>query len=395
MTESNVNRPPAALGKSALPPTRGVAVRISGLSVHFGDVRAVDNVTLNIQPGELFFLLGPSGCGKTTLLRAIAGFADSARGEIHFDKRRIDRLPSNERGATMIFQNYALWPHLTVAENVAYGLEVRRVPAEAAEQQVQTMLAAVGLDEYASRRPGELSGGQQQRVALARALVVQPKVLLLDEPLSNLDAKLRGEMRREIRAIVRKTGVTAIYVTHDQREALSMADRLAVMVAGRIEQQGAPGTVYRYPQTPFVASFLGEANHFGGRIIRSDKNSLHVESPLGELTLPARGAPAPTSGSELPLFVRAEAVRLGQTKRKQVARFKATIGEAMFQGESAHFLLVVKGAQGEVLTLAAVQYNPRGEMLAEGRKVDAFVEMKDIGIIGAAPPEIEIAADED
>ncbi|HRU06852.1 MAG TPA: ABC transporter ATP-binding protein, partial [Candidatus Brocadiia bacterium] len=233
-----------------------VSVNLQSVTKRFDRVTAVNGVTLQVERGELFFLLGPSGCGKTTLLRIIAGFCDATQGQVLFDDRDVTSLPAHKRNTGMVFQNYALWPHMTVEENVAYGLDVRKTPAAERKRRVAEALDMVRMAEYASRRPTQLSGGQQQRVALARAIVIQPDVLLLDEPLSNLDAKLRNEMRDEIRRVHRQTGLTAIYVTHDQKEALSLAGRMAVLRDGRVEQSGPPREVYDRPANAFVAQFI-------------------------------------------------------------------------------------------------------------------------------------------
>ena len=236
-------------------------VSISGVHKSYdGKTPVLDGIQLEVAAGELFFLLGGSGCGKTTLLRTVAGFLAPDAGTIRFGDQDVSRLPPERRDIGMVFQNYALWPHLSVAENVAFGLEVRGTPAAERVKRVDEALALVELNGYGARRIGELSGGQQQRVALARAIVVRPKVLLLDEPLSNLDARLRGEMRRTIRRVCKEAGVTALYVTHDQGEALSTADRIALIAAGKVEQVGTPRELYERPRTAVVARFLGEAN---------------------------------------------------------------------------------------------------------------------------------------
>ena len=220
-----------------------LAVTIEGLTKRFGDFTALDQINLRIEPGELFFLLGPSGCGKTTLLRHIAGFYLPDEGRILFGEQDVTRVPPHRRDTGMMFQSYALWPHLTVAQNVAFGLEERKRPRAEIKERVAAALASVRMENFGDRKINQLSGGQQQRVALARALVIRPRCLLLDEPLSNLDAKLRGEMRQEIRRVCKEFGLTAIYVTHDQKEALSIADRLAVLEAGRLAQVGTPREV--------------------------------------------------------------------------------------------------------------------------------------------------------
>jgi ABC-type Fe3+/spermidine/putrescine transport system ATPase subunit len=244
---------------------------ISGVSRSFGTVRAVDGVDLEVGDGEFFTLLGPSGCGKTTLLRMIAGFCELDSGEIRFGSERIDRLPAHVRDIGMVFQNYAVFPNLTVAGNVAYGLKARKVTASEIASRVEEALALVQLTGYGGRWPHQLSGGQLQRVAIARALVIRPRVLLFDEPLSNLDARLRVSMRSEIRELQKSLGITAIYVTHDQEEAMSVSDRIALMNAGRLEQVGVPVDIYRHPVSRFAAEFMGTTNLLGARALgRSD-----------------------------------------------------------------------------------------------------------------------------
>ena len=233
---------------------------IAGVHRTFGTVRAVDGVDLAVEEGEFFTLLGPSGCGKTTLLRMIAGFCELDAGEIRFGERRIDRLPAHRRDIGMVFQNYAVFPNLSVAGNVAYGLKARNVAAAEVATRVEEALALVQLQGYGERQPHQLSGGQLQRVAIARALVIRPQVLLFDEPLSNLDARLRVSMRGEIRELQKRLGITALYVTHDQEEAMSVSDRIALMNAGRLEQVGNPADIYRHPASRFAAEFMGTTN---------------------------------------------------------------------------------------------------------------------------------------
>ena len=247
-----------------MPPA--VSIDIRGVNLSYGATRVLKDIDLSIRPGELFAFLGPSGCGKTTLLRLIAGFAQAQAGQVLLDGQDVAGLPPWKRDVGMVFQSYALWPHMTVAQNVAFGLEERRRPRAEIERRVAEALALVGLESFAGRRPAQLSGGQQQRVALARTIAIEPKVLLLDEPLSNLDARMRLSVRRELRALQQRLGLTTIFVTHDQEEANTMCDRIAVMEAGAIRQVGTPMELYERPANLFVAGFLGTANILAGRV---------------------------------------------------------------------------------------------------------------------------------
>src|SRR5213594_1969423 len=260
------------------------AITLSGLTKRFGSVVAVDDLHLDVQDGELMALLGPSGCGKTTTLRAIAGFELPDAGDIDFGDHRVTNLPPERRNIGMVFQNYDLFPHMTVAQNVAFGLEMRKEPALAIRSRVATTLAKVQLTGLEGRYPRQLSGGQQQRAALARALVVVPDVLLLDEPLANLDAKLREEMRFYVRSLQQEVGITTVYVTHDQAEAMVIADRIAVMFAGRIHQLGAPADICHRPATATVAEFIGLTNFIEGKVIGQRGALLNVDTSLGVLT---------------------------------------------------------------------------------------------------------------
>jgi putative spermidine/putrescine transport system ATP-binding protein len=247
-----------------LPP----AVRLTRVSRRFGDVRALDDVSLEVREGEFFSLLGPSGSGKTTCLRLVAGFDEPTSGTIELLGKNVVGIPPYERDVNTVFQDYALFPHMSVEENVAYGLRVKKAPREEAAARVAQALALVRLPGLSARRPGQLSGGQRQRVALARALVNRPRVLLLDEPLGALDLKLRQQMQVELRGLQRQLGITFVYVTHDQEEALSMSDRLAVFLDGRVEQVGTPAEVYEDPHTTFVAGFVGTSNRLDGALAR-------------------------------------------------------------------------------------------------------------------------------
>jgi len=244
-----------------------VNVRLERVTKKFGEVVAADNITLEIKHGEFFTFLGPSGCGKTTTLRIIAGLEMPDEGKVFFNEKDVTNDPPYKRNTGMVFQNYALWPHMTVFDNIAYGLKIRRLPKEEIRRKVYEVLELVKLRGLENRYPTQLSGGQQQRVALARALVIEPAVLLLDEPLSNLDAKLRIEMREEIKRIQKKLGITTIYVTHDQEEAMVISDRIAVMNQGRIMQVGLPKELYKHPRNLFVASFLGRCTIVSGKVI--------------------------------------------------------------------------------------------------------------------------------
>ncbi len=270
------------------------AVIIKNAVKKYGDFTAVNGISLNIEQGEFFTLLGPSGCGKTTLLRMIAGFNTVDGGEICFDEQVINNLPAHKRDIGMVFQNYAIFPHLNVADNVAYGLKARKVPKEQITPRVDEALRMVQIDQLKARQPNELSGGQQQRVALARAFVIEPGVLLMDEPLSNLDAKLRVQMRTTIKKLQRRLGITTIYVTHDQEEALAISDRIAVMKEGNIMQIGRPEEIYRKPANPFVANFIGVSNFVDCTVDGQDPKAATVKLHDGySFQMPLR---APYSG---------------------------------------------------------------------------------------------------
>ena len=280
-------------------------IRAESVTKRFGEVTALKEVSLKIGKGELFFLLGGSGCGKTTLLRCIAGLETPTEGRVFFGDRDVTELPTHKREAAMVFQSYALWPHMTVGQNIAFGLEERKVEKKEIKRRVEEALEMVKLGGFAKRGIDQMSGGQQQRVSLARALVVRPKCLLLDEPLSNLDAQLRLEMRSEIRRIVKENNLTGVYVTHDQAEALSMADRMAVMDAGEIVQVGPPEEIYRQPNSSYVAGFIGETNLIKG----TARESNQVETSVGALIAsPGVESFQPANGASVVLSIRPEAI---------------------------------------------------------------------------------------
>jgi iron(III) transport system ATP-binding protein len=322
-----------------------VAVECRHIGLAYGRTEVLKDVTLKIEPGEFFALLGPSGSGKSTLLRLIAGFNRANRGELLIDGRDISGVPSHGRNIGMVFQSYALWPHLTVADNVAFGLVERRLPREEIRRRTEAALELVGLREYAARRPNQLSGGQQQRVALARTIVIEPQVLLLDEPLSNLDKKLRVTMRQELLALQRKLGITTIFVTHDQEEAMTTADRMAVLDAGVVQQVGTPAELYDTPANRFVAEFVGTMNLLEGSV-SSDGDALRFEiDGVGAVRLP-RLAEAPASG-RLALSFRPHAVRMsaasaaGDLADGQVLTLSGIVQSSEFLGEFTRYVVRV------------------------------------------------------
>lgn len=332
-----------------------ISIRFEHVTKSFGDNRVVDNVDLTIDPGELFFLLGPSGCGKTTLLRCIAGFYVPESGRILFDDRDVTQLAPEDRDTGMVFQSYALWPHMTVRQNVAFGLELRKVSAAEMDQRVTEALAAVRMTDRADYKPNQLSGGQQQRVALARALVVRPKCLLLDEPLSNLDAKLRLEMRSEIRRICKEFGLTAVYVTHDQKEALSIADRIAVLDGGKIQQCGAPREIYTHPVTRFVANFIGETN-FIDATVKQVGETITLDTALGPVVSNQQPADAVQPGDRVLLSVRPEVIHIGHQPPADAGNvFDATVHNTIYLGEMAQQEVRI----GEDQELTAYDMNPK------------------------------------
>ncbi len=324
----------------------GTQITIHNLVKVFGNgasaATAVDQLSVTIEPGELFFLLGPSGCGKTTLLRMIAGFIDPTSGTVAFDGKDVTHDAPNKRNTGMVFQSYALWPHMTVAQNVAFGLNVRKVPNPEKDTRVLEALAAVQMEDYASRKPTQLSGGQQQRVALARALVIKPDVLLLDEPLSNLDAKLRNDLRLQIRNVCKASGITTVYVTHDQKEALSMADRIALLKDGQIVQLGTPRELYRKPDTRFVAEFLGETNLIEAKQTGEVGQAAAYAVEAGGFTGPViQNGQAQTKSEQNLLSVRPEAIRLRRSGEPNTLPGKLL--ETTYLGETAQHLVEIKG----------------------------------------------------
>jgi ABC-type Fe3+/spermidine/putrescine transport system ATPase subunit len=314
---------------------------LNGITKRYGTVVAVCDVSAEIRRGELVSFVGPSGCGKTTLLRVIGGFARPDAGRVVLDGEDISALPPNERATAMVFQSYALFPHLTVAENVGYGLTIRRRAAGEVARRVEELLALVQLQGFGRRRPAHLSGGQQQRVALARALSLQPKVLLLDEPLSNLDANLRIQMRTEITRLQRELNQTIVFVTHDQEEAMSISDRIMVMDRGRILQAGTPAEIYERPSSRFVAHFVGAANFLEGTLGNGIPGRTSIATPLGTLIV-EKIANGWTPGDRVAVLLRPEAIRLGPPDdRTEPNRLLGTITHAMYTGALIRYTVKV------------------------------------------------------
>lgn len=351
------------------------ALHLRSISKRYGDGPDVlASISLDIEPGELFFLLGPSGCGKSTLLRIIAGFLKPNEGHVLFGEEEVTELAPESRDTGMVFQSYALWPHMTVAQNVAFGLEVRKVPAAQRRERVMEALQMVGLKELHDRQIPSMSGGQQQRVALARAMVIRPRLLLLDEPLSNLDAKLRLEMRAEIRRICKETGLTTIYVTHDQKEALSMADRLAVLHKGHLIQVGKPRDVYHRPATRFVADFIGESNFLDGKILTNDGGRGQLETAWGTCTSNAIASEL-KAGQPCLISIRPESLKLhSQDPGDQPNAFSMTVSNSMYLGEIGQWMLRIADREVKVFEL---QPEPR----SEGDQVTATVDPEDVVVL--------------
>ena len=339
------------------------SVAVSHIVKSFSGKKVLDDISLEIAPGELFFLLGPSGCGKTTLLRTLAGLHDPDSGSVLLSGEDITRLPPHKRDMPMVFQSYALWPHLTLFKNVAFGLEMRRVPPAEIRARVMEALDLVRLADRAESRPNELSGGQQQRVALARALVIRPRCLLLDEPLSNLDAKLRIDMRTEIRRICKQAGLTAVYVTHDQKEALSIADRLAILDQGHLLQIGTPFDVYTRPATSFVANFIGETSFLRGTLRSIDAATAVVDTPVGPVRVDLDPAvPAPPLSSPVILSIRPEAVRLHTDLPPTAPNvFDAYLHGSVYLGETAQHTVEIPALDpaSPPVSLKALEIRPR------------------------------------
>ena len=359
-----------------------VAINIDNVVKKYGKLTIIDGLSLDIKPGEFFTLLGPSGCGKTTLLRMIIGFNSIEGGTISVDGTVVNNIPTNLRNMGMVFQNYAVFPHMSVADNVAFGLKTRKMPKEQIAKAVDEILDVVKIKHLRDRMPSALSGGQQQRVALARAIVIHPQVLLMDEPLSNLDAKLRIEMRNAIKRIQQQIGITTVYVTHDQEEALAVSDRIAVMNNGVIQQTGTPQEIYQRPSNRFVATFIGLSNILPAKICGAGKSidfgCYKVEMPNLQNGLPA--------GQDVLVSVRPEEFIINKEGKEGLP---ATVVSSVFLGVHTHYFIKLdSGAEIEVIspseTGKLLQDGTAIRLLVDTSKINVFDEKGDVNLIQKA-----------
>ncbi|GFN24244.1 ABC transporter ATP-binding protein [Thermanaeromonas sp. C210] len=318
-------------------------LKLINISKAFGKIKVINDFSLHVKEGEFLTLLGPSGCGKTTLLRIIAGFVYPDQGDIYFDDQRVNDLPPNRRDTAMVFQSYALFPHMTVKGNISFGLKMKKVPRKIINERLEWAVNLVGLSGLEDRLPRELSGGQQQRVALARALVMHPRILLFDEPLSNLDAKLRERMRIEIRELQQRLGITTVYVTHDQAEALVISDRIAIMRQGYLLQVGAPEEIYKRPNSQFVADFIGLANFIKGTVEEVNEKGCLLETPIGNLKV-ERISGKIEKGSEVIAYIRPEDIILSPNSATENL-FKARVSIRTYMGSITDYHLDIGGTR--------------------------------------------------
>jgi iron(III) transport system ATP-binding protein len=340
-----------------------------------GEVVAVNDISLDIKTGELVTILGPSGCGKTTTLRMVAGFEFPTSGAILIGGKDVAPIPPNKRGISMVFQSYALFPHLNIYENIAYGLRVQKLPAPEIANRTKAILELMQLTSMQKRYPSQVSGGQQQRIALARAIVIEPSVLLFDEPLSNLDAKLREYMRDELRKLQKRLGITSLYVTHDQEEAMAISDRIVIMQDGVIRQVGSPRAIYEHPESIFVATFMGKANILPAEVLGRDGETAMVDLAGSRLKVPNPGHAAPGTGMGS-LVVRPEAVRIVKSDSNEAA-LKGKIERMTYFGNIARYEIPALGT-----TILAERYNPQGARLhEEGETVGITFEMDSVRIL--------------
>jgi putative spermidine/putrescine transport system ATP-binding protein len=357
-----------------------VEVRLEGLSRHYGSVVALDRLDLTLEPGQLIALLGPSGCGKTTTLRLLAGLEDADAGRVIVGGRDITRMPANKRDMGMVFQAYSLFPHMTVRQNVAFGLRLRRVGAAERDQRAIEMLELVGLAEHATRYPHQLSGGQQQRVALARALAIEPQVLLLDEPLSALDAKVRAQLRDEIRRIQLEVGITTLFVTHDQEEALAIADRVGVMRDGHLEQLAPPTEVYSRPATSFVAEFVGLTNRLAGEVRDGSVIVRGCTLPLVERDTP---------DGQVVALVRPEAVTMAPDRAPESGPLVGTVIAVTFLGATSRVTVDL----GDARILAQFSTADAAALTA-GSRVALTIRPDPVLVSASSDPAVSVAGEE-
>jgi ABC-type Fe3+/spermidine/putrescine transport system ATPase subunit len=355
-------------------------VEFKGVYKRYGKFTAVNDLNLTIENGALHFLLGPSGCGKTTTLRMLAGLESVSEGQILFDGKDVTNVPASERGIGMVFQNYALWPHMTVYQNIEYGLKLRKLPKAEVESRIKEVLDFTQLTNFSHRLPGQLSGGQQQRVALARALAIRPNVLLLDEPLSNLDAKLRLEMRDNISRIHKQTGITTLYVTHDQKESLSMGTGITVMHSGHQIQTGTPRDLYNKPESAFLAGFIGETNLIPGKVLSISDNEAEVETSLGKVL--SKNIMAKLNvGDNCTVSVRPEAiaVKAGHHEVSETIenKFSLPVEHVTYLGESEQLKL----SYGTSSLLRANLFNPGLQLVEEGEKIECGFYAADVALL--------------
>jgi iron(III) transport system ATP-binding protein len=348
---------------------KAVPVECIGIGMAYGALQVLDDITLAIEPGEFFALLGPSGSGKSTLLRLIAGFNQHNRGRLLVDGRDITGVPPHARNIGMVFQSYALWPHMSVYDNVAFGLVERRIAGKEIKRRVADALALVGLTDYARRRPNQLSGGQQQRVALARTIVIEPQVLLLDEPLSNLDKKLREQMRIELKRLQRKLGITTIFVTHDQEEAMTTADRMAVLEAGVLQQIGPPRELFDAPANRFVAEFVGSTNLLDGRYDR--ERGMFIADGFGEV-------PIATASNGTAMSIRPHAVTIAQSRDQAHLWFDGEVRESEFLGEFTRYEVMV----GSHLLTADAPHLSSTPIYLRGSRVQVGLDLGEVRVLG-------------
>ncbi|CUX72403.1 Spermidine/putrescine import ATP-binding protein PotA [Clostridium sp. C105KSO15] len=349
----------------------GVAISIENAVKRFGKDTIINGLSLDIKPGEFFTLLGPSGCGKTTLLRMIIGFNSIEGGEIKVDQKVINNIPTNKRNMGMVFQNYAIFPHMSVKDNVAFGLKNRKVPASQIEAQVDEILKIVKIDHLKNRMPAKLSGGQQQRVALARAIVIHPEVLLMDEPLSNLDAKLRVEMRNAIKRIQQQIGITTVYVTHDQEEALAVSDRIAVMNGGVIQQIDTPKNIYQRPANLFVSTFIGLSNILSGiALVKNGETSIRIQ----DYTVPMEHVNQDVKdGQNIKVSIRPEEFIINQADGDGIP---ATVKSSVFLGITTHYFVTLANGQ----EIEVIQNSDIWDIIPDGSNIRLAVQPQKINV---------------